>query len=346
MISAAELNVLHRAVKDHPSAASAGKQLESIVALLSDILPQLEDLIARATVAPTPLDKATQQLIFAGGKRVRPMLTIVFERLCGGGGKKCLRLAAATELIHSAALLHDDVIDESDIRRGRPASRVLWGNLISVLSGDLLLTHALDLIQQSGIAGAMEDILATTRSMIHGEILQLEARNSETISVDTYFELVRSKTASLFALACRSGARSTNASADLIDACGRFGQHFGTAFQIIDDVLDLEGVPDEVGKQLGHDLSEGRITLPVALALEEGNGDSLRPLIAKARAGDELSALRVSQLSSVRKACEKARAVALDESKKGRKAIESILQNCREFELLVEIAISMVNRRS
>ncbi len=346
MISAAELNVLHRAVKDHPSAAKAGKQLESITALLSDILPQLEELIARATIAPNPLDKATQQLIFAGGKRIRPVLTILFERLCGGDGKRCLKLAAATELIHSAALLHDDVIDESDVRRGRPASRVLWGNLISVLSGDLLLTHALDLIQQSGVSGAMEDILETTRAMIHGEILQLEARNRETISVENYFELVRSKTASLFALACRSGARSTKVTVETIDACGRFGQHFGTAFQIIDDVLDLDGVPDEVGKQLGHDLSEGRITLPVAIALEEGNGEPLRPLIAKARAGDELSALRVSQLPSVRKACDQARAVALDESKMGRKAIEAILPNCRELELLVEIAISMVNRRS
>jgi len=346
MISAAELKVLHRAVKDHPSAASAGKQLESITFLLSDILPQLEELIVKATVAPSPLDKATQQLVFAGGKRVRPVLTILFERLCGGDGKRCLKLAAATELIHSAALLHDDVIDESDLRRGRPASRVLWGNLISVLSGDLLLTHALDMIQQSGIPGAMEDILETTRCMIHGEILQLEARNSETLSVETYFELVRSKTASLFALACRSGARSTSASAEIIDACGRFGQHFGTAFQIIDDVLDLDGVPDEVGKQLGHDLSEGRITLPIAIALEKTNGESLRPLIAKARLGDELSAVRVSQLPSVHKACEQAREMAFDESKMGQEAIASILPNCRELELLVEIAISMVNRRS
>ncbi|MBN1654993.1 MAG: polyprenyl synthetase family protein [Deltaproteobacteria bacterium] len=345
MISAAELDVLHRAIKDHPSAGGAGKHLESITALLSDILPQLEELIVRATVAPSPLDQATQQLIFAGGKRVRPVLTILFERLCGGDGKKCLKLAAATELIHSAALLHDDVIDEGDIRRGRPASRVLWGNLISVLSGDLLLTHALELIQQSGIPGAMEDILQTTRSMIHGEVLQLEARNSETISVETYFELVRSKTAALFAHSCRSGARAAGAQIEVIEACGRFGTHFGTAFQIIDDVLDLEGVPQEVGKQLGHDLSEGRITLPIALVFE-GNGESIRPLVAKARSGDALSALLVSQLPLVRQACEKARAIALNESLEGKKAVAEILPNCRELQLLVEIAISLVNRRA
>jgi octaprenyl-diphosphate synthase len=345
MIPAVELNVLRKAVKDHPSAASVGKHLETITAFLSDVLPSLEEILAKATSAPTPLDRATQQLIFAGGKRIRPILTILFERACGGDGKACLQLAAATELIHSAALLHDDVIDESDTRRSRPASRVLWGNLISVLSGDLLLTQALELIQKSGVPGAMEDILETTRAMIHGEILQLESRDSEYISIDKYFDLVRSKTASLFAHSCRSGARCAGASGDVVRACGDFGSHFGTAFQIVDDVLDLEGVPEEVGKQLGHDLFEGRITLPIALALETDR-DSLRPLIKKARAGDQVAASHLPQLPSVRAACEEARLYALDESKKGRKAIGEVLGNSPELELLVDIAYSMVNRRA
>lgn len=347
MISAPELNVLHHVAKEHPSAANAQKHLDTITSFLSETMPLLEKILAKSTEAPSPLDKASQQLIFAGGKRVRPILTMLFERATGGSGRKSIDLAAAVELIHSAALLHDDVIDEGNERRGKPASRVLWGNLISVLSGDLLLTHALGLIHASGIPGAMEDILETTRHMIHGEVIQLEARNQLDIGIERYFELIRAKTASLFKLSCRCGARAAQAADELVDGCGRFGLHIGTAFQIIDDILDLEGEQNQVGKQLLHDLSEGRVTLPIALALKyDSEPTGLRQLLIESRAGDPTASLAISHHPNIREACRQSRDYAKIESEKGKKILEEFLPNSRELTLLFELASSMIRRTS
>jgi octaprenyl-diphosphate synthase len=253
-------------------------------------------------------------------------------------------LAAAVELIHSATLLHDDVIDEGEQRRGRPASRMLWGNLVSVLSGDLLLTAALELVQSSGIEGAMSDTLATMQRLIGGEVAQLKARGREDLGIEGYLDIARGKTASLFANACRSGARVAGAAPTTIDAMGRFGERVGIAFQIIDDVLDLEGIPHEVGKQLGHDLAEGKTTLPLALALQH-DAANLHPLLISARAGDTLAAARVSQAPSVRAACEKARVFALGETEVGLAQLR-VLPDTRERELLVALVRGLIERHS
>ena len=229
-------------------------------------------------------------------------------------------------------------------RRGRPASRALWGNLVSVLSGDLPLTSALELVQSSGIEGAMADTLATMQSLIAGEVAQLKARGRDDLGIEGYLEIVRGKTASLFANACRAGARVAGADANVIDAMGRFGERVGIAFQIIDDVLDLEGIPHEVGKQLGHDLAEGKTTLPLALALQQ-DAAHLRPLLITARAGDTLAAARVSQAASVRAACEKARNFALEETEVGLTQLR-VLPKTEERELLVALVRGLIDRRS
>jgi octaprenyl-diphosphate synthase len=342
MIPASQLQVLRRAVSEHPSAAGAQEHLDAIIALLADELPGCEALIASATRAPRPLDRAIAQLIFAGGKRIRPVMTLLITRACGGDGPRCLPLAAAAELVHSAALLHDDVIDEGDTRRGKAASRVLWGNLVSVLAGDLLLTSALDLILSSRIDGALQDMLDTTRAMIRGEVIQLRARGREELGVESYFDLIRDKTASLFAFACRSGARAAGAEAGMVEAAGRFGEHFGVAFQIIDDVLDLEGVSGEVGKQLGRDLLEGKTTLPLALALRD-DPERLRPLVSRARRGDESAATRVTGLPVIRAACIEARQRGKAETDKGIIHLQR-LPVCRESELLTDLAQSLAER--
>ncbi len=206
MIPEAQLNVLRDTAKTHPDAAGATEHLDAISAFLAEELPRLELMLREATAGPSPLDEACRQLVDAGGKRVRPMLTILVARACGGDALRSLPLAAANELVHSAALLHDDVIDEGEMRRGRAASRVLWGNLVSVLSGDLLLTGAMALIQKSGIPGAMDHMLRTTRAMLQGEVIQLAAREQNNMELASYMQMIRDKTASLFANACRSGA--------------------------------------------------------------------------------------------------------------------------------------------
>jgi octaprenyl-diphosphate synthase len=345
MIPAAPFEALQRTAQAHTSARTAGEYMGQIQALLGQSLPMLESEIERACQrGPAPLDAAAKQLVLAGGKRVRPLACLLVTRACGGDVARAIPLAAAVELIHSSTLLHDDVIDEGDERRGRPASRVLWGNLVSVLSGDLLLTSALELVQSAGIEGAMTDTLATMQRLIAGEVAQLKARGREDLGIEGYLEIARGKTASLFAHSCRAGARVSGASAAIIDAMGRFGERVGIAFQIIDDVLDLEGIPHEVGKRLGHDLAEGKTTLPLALALQQ-DAANLRPLLITARAGDTLAGARVSQAPSVRAACERARQFALQETEVGLTQLQ-VLPPSHERELLVMLVRGLIDRQS
>ena len=344
MIPAAPFDALQQLAAARSSARHAGEYMSEIQSLLADELPRVEAALSGATSGPVPVDQSAAHLVMAGGKRVRPLSTLLVERVCGGRSQASIALAAAVELIHSATLLHDDVMDEGEERRGRPASRVLWGNLVSVLSGDLLLTSALSLVQESAVPGAMDDTLAAMRSLIGGEVAQLKARGRDDLGIEGYLEIARGKTASLFANACRSGARSAAAPEAVIQALGRFGERVGIAFQIVDDVLDLEGIPHEVGKRLGHDLAEGKTTLPLALALQT-DATALRPLLITARAGDTMAAARVSQAASVRRACGQAREFALRETELGLTEL-SVLAPGAPRDLLGQLVRGLIQRRA
>jgi octaprenyl-diphosphate synthase len=345
MIPAAPFEVLQHAAQAHASAANASEYMMQIHGLLAESLPELEGLLARVAGSGTPpLDVSAEQLVSAGGKRVRPLATLLVAHACGGDASRAIPLAASVELIHSATLLHDDVIDEGEERRGRPASRVLWGNLVSVLSGDLLLTSALELVHRADVPGAMADTLATMQRLIAGEVAQLKARGRLDLGIEGYLEIARGKTASLFANACRAGARSAGAADAVIEALGRFGDRVGVAFQIVDDVLDLEGIPHEVGKRLGHDLAEGKTTLPLALALQH-DAAALRPLLITARAGDTMAAARVSQAASVRRACGQAREFALRETELGLTEL-SVLSPSAPRDLLGQLVRGLIQRRA
>ncbi|MCG8556846.1 MAG: polyprenyl synthetase family protein [Proteobacteria bacterium] len=344
MIPAAPFEGLREASVARPSAAHARQQLDAAHSLLSDTIPILDDLVRKAARGPDLIEQAARDLIDAGGKRVRPLATLLTAKACGGEGRDAAPLAAAVELVHSATLLHDDVIDEGEERRGRPATRVQWGNLVSVLSGDLLLTSALGLIEASGIAGAMSDLIATMHALIAGEVAQFKARGRDDLGVTGYLEIVRGKTGSLFAMACRSGARSAFAAPEIIEAAGRFGERVGVAFQIVDDVLDLEGVPHEVGKRLGADLAEGKTTLPLALALQD-DAARLRPLLINARAGDIVAASQVARAERVRRACIEARAFAARETELGLRQLK-VFPLSRERTLLELMVHGLANRTS
>ncbi|MDH5674883.1 MAG: polyprenyl synthetase family protein [Myxococcales bacterium] len=344
VIPESSLDALQEASRTRSSARPAGQRLDGIQELLGEALPAMETAVQQACRGPEPLDQASAQLVMAGGKRVRPITALLICKACGGDPSRAVPLAASVELIHSATLLHDDVMDEGEERRGRPASRLLWGNLVSVLSGDLLLTSALQLVLEAGIEGAMQDTLDTMQALIAGEVAQLEARGRQDLGVEGYLEIARGKTASLFACACRLGARAAGASDAVIDAVGRFGERVGIAFQIVDDVLDLEGIDHEVGKRLGHDLAEGKTTMPLALALKEAS-EELHPLLIDARAGDTLAAAQVSRSQAVRDACVQARGYAARETDAGLAELD-LLPEGRERDLLEALVRSLIDRRT
>lgn len=338
------LGALRDAAAFHASAGHPAAYLDGINAFLYQVLPLLERTLVAATSGRAPLDAAALQLLSAGGKRVRPITTLLVTAACGRDPAHAVPLAASVELIHSATLLHDDVMDEGEERRGRPTSRVLWGNLVSVLSGDLLLTHALQAVQRAGIPEVMDDTLAAMQALIAGEVAQVQARGKEDLGLQGYLEIVRGKTASLFAHACRCGARVAEAPPECVAAAGLFGERVGIAFQIIDDVLDLEGIHHEVGKRLGHDLSEGKTTLPLAYALES-DAHRLRPLLIDARAGDTVAAARVAQMPSVRQGCDRARTFARDETAVGLEALR-VLPPTHERALLESLVLGLIERRN
>lgn len=343
MIPAAERRVLTEAAARDPSSHAAEAHLESVSRLLSESLPLLEQAVLSAAEGPAPLPEASRYLLEAGGKRVRPMACLLTAAACGGEPRHAVSVAAAAELIHSATLLHDDVIDEGEERRNRPACRVLWGNLVSVLSGDLLLTRALSLVEAAHVPGTMRDLLTTLERLVSGEVAQLHARERDDLGRAGYLEIVRGKTASLFGFACRSGARVAQRE-DLVDAAGRFGEEVGIAFQVIDDVLDLAGDPREVGKRLGADLAEGKTTLPLAIALERDNGELTR-LLPRARRGDAEAARAVSLHPEVQKACEEARVYASERSREALAALDE-LPATRARELLRSLALVLTRRKA
>jgi octaprenyl-diphosphate synthase len=344
MIPAAELEVLSEATSKDSSAAAAGQHLDAVSRLLADTLPLLERTIVGAADGPAPLDQASAHLLEAGGKRVRPTACLLMAAACGGDPRKAVSVAAATELIHTATLLHDDVIDEGEQRRNRPASRVLWGNLVSVLSGDLLLIRALSLVEQASIPGAMHDMLGTLDRLIGGEVAQLHARDRDDLGRAGYLRIVGGKTASLFGFACRSGARQARRD-DLVEFAGAFGEQVGIAFQVIDDVLDLAGDAREVGKRLGADLAEGKTTLPLAIALERDGSGELAELLPRARRGDVDAARAVSDHRLVRVGCEEARAFAAERSRAAMDALDR-LPNNRARELLRSLALVLTRRKT
>ncbi len=343
MISVTHSDALAEAAAREPSSAAAAKHLAAIDHLLSEILPSLERVVSAATAGPAPLDVASRHLVEAGGKRVRPMASLLMTAACGGVPARAVPIAAATELIHSATLLHDDVIDEGEERRNRPASRVLWGNLVSVLAGDLLLTRGLSLVAEAGVPGAMTDLLQTLERLIGGEVAQLRARDRQDLGVEGYLEIVRGKTASLFGFACRSGARAAGRP-DLLEPAGRFGEQVGIAFQIVDDVLDLAGDAREVGKRLGADLAEGKTTLPLAFALARDNGQ-IAALLPAARGGDAKAARAISGHALVREGCREARAFAADCSRDALQALAA-LPGVRARELLHGLSLVLTQRQA
>lgn len=216
------------------------------------------------------IPEVTAHLVDAGGKRVRPMLTLAAARLCGYDGPYHVHLAATVEFIHTATLLHDDVVDESQQRRGRPAANLLWDNKSSVLVGDYLFARSFQLMTDTGRMDVLRVLSDAAATIAEGEVLQLTAAQNLATTEEIYLQVVRGKTAALFSAATQVGGMIADVAPEVVDALYTYGDALGVSFQIADDVLDFDGVTTQTGKNLGDDFRERKLTLPMIKAIKSG----------------------------------------------------------------------------
>lgn len=245
------------------------ESLNDAVSLLGQDAGLLDDQIFESfSDAPGGVLEPCRHIVEAGGKRIRPMVCLLVFKAAGGVAPLPTDLAVICELLHNATLLHDDVIDEGEFRRGRPATRVIHGNALSVLGGDYLLVKTVEMVSKRG-GSFMNFLVKTLKCLINGELSQLKRRGSVETTEEEYFSIVEGKTASLFRWAAYSGALAAGADEKACLELGEFGWHMGVAFQLVDDILDFTADPSVLGKNLLADISEGKMTLPVILACKK-----------------------------------------------------------------------------
>ncbi|WP_211453572.1 octaprenyl diphosphate synthase [Collimonas antrihumi] len=245
-------------------------------------------VIRRQLHSEVPLvNQIAEYIISAGGKRLRPVLVLLMARAYGYGGDKHHELAAVIEFIHTATLLHDDVVDESSLRRGRQTANALFGNAASVLVGDFLYSRAFQMMVAVDNARVMQIVADATNVIAEGEVLQLLNMHNPDVSEENYLQVIRSKTAKLFEAAAQLGVLIAGAGDDVIEAAGEYGRSLGTAFQLIDDVLDYSGNAGDIGKNVGDDLREGKPTLPLIYLMENGTPEQRALVRTCIENGDE-----------------------------------------------------------
>jgi octaprenyl-diphosphate synthase len=285
MISAGARPVLATLQKACGGKNGEGAHLGPIQDLVADGLVDVDETLNELRSRRDPVSKSAIHLLALPGKRLRPLCVAIAAGLGEGFTWQARQLATAVELVHSATLLHDDVVDLGTSRRGQPTARLVFGNAASIFAGDLLLVEALRRVSVAGIDGVMEGLLGVIAEMIEAEAIQLEARGRVISDRATYFRVVRGKTASLFRFAFFAGARAGGIGGSALPALERFGEELGIAFQIVDDVLDLSGDEELTGKALFADLAEGKMTFPSIVGMERD--PSLLPLLEAAALGSD-----------------------------------------------------------
>ncbi|NOX75518.1 MAG: octaprenyl diphosphate synthase [Gammaproteobacteria bacterium] len=231
------------------------------------------------------INQLSQYIINSGGKRLRPMLVLLSARTFGYQGDQQYNLAAIVEFIHTATLLHDDVVDASDRRRGQDTANALWGNEAAVLVGDFLYSRAFQMMVDAGRMRIMDVLSDATNTIAEGEVMQLLNCNDPDTTEQRYLDVIHCKTAKLFEAATQLGAILCDASLEQEQAMARFGMHLGTAFQLVDDVLDYSASPEKMGKNVGDDLAEGKPTLPLIRAMTQGTAEQSAIIRAAIEAG-------------------------------------------------------------
>lgn len=252
-----------------------GKEaLNNLLDLVQNDLDKVNQTILQKMQSPVALiPQLAGHLIASGGKRLRPMLTLASSRLCGYEGDRHIHLATCVEFIHSATLLHDDVVDKSELRRGEDTANAIWGNKASVLVGDFLFSRSFELMTEDGSLDVLKILSAASSIIAEGEVMQLVTANDTDTTEEAYMEVICAKTAALFAAACEIGGVIAERPKSECDALMSYGKNLGIIFQLIDDVLDYSAEQKTLGKTIGDDFLEGKITLPIVLAFRRGSDE-------------------------------------------------------------------------
>jgi octaprenyl-diphosphate synthase len=287
--------------------------------------------------------QVSEYIIQSGGKRLRPALVVLAANALGYEGALHHEMAAVVEFIHTATLLHDDVVDASDLRRGRDTANALFGNATSVLVGDFLYSRAFQMMVSANNMRVMEVLSDATNIIAEGEVLQLMNCNDPDIDEAAYLRVIRYKTAQLFEAAGRLGAIVNGAPREVEDALGSYGMHLGTAFQIIDDVLDYSGTTDLIGKNVGDDLAEGKPTLPLLFAMKHGTPEEAEIIRSAIREGDASNFQSILGIVQRTGALKHAQSQAQTESDLAQAALASI-PGSQYKDALLELSAFAVNR--
>ena len=290
----------------------------------SDLVMMDEILVNRLDSNVDLISQMSQYIINSGGKRIRPLLLLLCARATNYKGDYHHSMAVVIELIHTATLLHDDVVDSSSIRRGHETANELWGNAPSVLVGDFLYSRAFEIMIEPNSMQIMKILSKATNQISEGEVLQLLSIKNANVSQTEYFEVIERKTACLFKAACQIAGILAESNKNVINGLGSFGMHLGNAFQIIDDTLDYESNSSVIGKEVGDDLSEGKVTLPMIYALENTKGSEKATLSNAITNADSSNIDNIINILLSVNAFEYSRKVAKNESTKALKFLEVI----------------------
>ena len=248
---------------------------KSILQLRNTLMQSLkavdQEIISRLNKSIPLINDIGKHLISASGKRLRPLLTLAMAAQFNDKSKKPILLAAAVEFIHTATLLHDDVVDESNLRRGKKTANIIWGNEFSVLAGDFLFAQSFELMVETESIEALSSLASASCKITQGEFQQMQIANKPETSIENYLEVIGKKTAELFGASCKSGVIISEGNAEQQNAAYDYGFNLGLAFQIVDDLMDFNNLPNKMGKNLGDDFKLGKTTLPVILAWQKSN---------------------------------------------------------------------------
>lgn len=273
------------------------------------------------------INKMANYIINSGGKRLRPLLALLCARACGYSGEKHALVAAIIEFIHTATLLHDDVVDASGMRRGHETANSIWGNESSVLVGDFVFSRSFEMMVDVGEMRVMEILSRASNTIAEGEVMQLLNCNDPDTSEDQYMTVIQAKTAKLFEAACQLGALLAKQSQEIENACATYGMHIGTAFQLKDDVLDYQSSAEEMGKNLGDDLAEGKPTLPLIYALKNSNGSTAEFIRAAIINGGKHHMDEVLEAIDATNAIAYTEKAAIKQAKSAKQSIENLPDN-------------------
>jgi octaprenyl-diphosphate synthase len=316
------------------------------LALIADDMREMDKVIVQRLKSEVSLvSQVSQYIVAAGGKRLRPALMLLMCGALGYRGEQRHNLAAVVEFIHTATLLHDDVVDDSTLRRGRATANETFGNPASVLVGDFLYSRAFQMMVDAGDIRIMQTLAEATNVIAEGEVLQLMNMHDATLTEDDYLRVIRSKTAKLFEASARLAALLAQSSPALEQSCADYGQALGTAFQVIDDVLDYDGDAAEMGKNLGDDLREGKATLPLIIAMQhctETERTTIRQAIETGGTEQMTQIVAIVQRSG---ALQATRAAAAAEAQRALNALQTLPQNPYS-EALRQLASQLLQRRS